>query len=577
MVDRIGQKPAVKRHKMVRWYNPPLLLQAAIRAVVTTAIGSISDNREVHAARNPQRGGSDFGVYDFANTQKGGTAESGDGDEGFWFDYVADTGDGWEPTFAIAEALMAPAIDLNSQRLPRGDILIMGGDQVYPDAYNQGYEERLIAPYKEAAKAVTPFEAQVFAIPGNHDWYDGLKGFLSLFASAGRSYRGGKEQPLGHWSSAQTHSYFALHLPHNYWVWGVDVQLDGRLNPSQLDYFENISQNLMQDGDQIILCADRPYWATDDVQREDPNLNILHDMAQRKGGKIAAIIVGDIHHYSHYQTVDDAPHLITCGGGGAFLHPTHKLPKKTQLLRNGEKPASYMLGDVSPTASQSRRLSYRNLLFPFINWDFAIFIGLIYALLAWLLDTGTVEDGMSLPRAFHEFLIGNGSFGHVIERSGRMMVESPIFTLAVFLFAGALTAFNVSSRNLEKYLLGISHSLLQLFTFLAVYCLAFEIISFLSSTVQLNIYSSAPLLFLIFPLGGLAGGFAFGLFLIVSLNVFGRQWTNAFSSIRVADHKSFLRMHIDKHGRLTLFPLSIRRTGRNKSSPELIGRPIIIE
>ena len=77
---------------------------------------------------------------------------------------------------------------------------------------------------------------------------------------------------------------------------------------------------------------------------------------------------------------------------------------------------------------------------------------------------------------------------------------------------------------------------------------------------------------LIFVGGWLAGSLLLGLYLLISLNVFGRHLYEAFSSLRIEDWKHFLRLHIDEAGRLTIFPIGIRRVPREwKESPQDIG------
>jgi hypothetical protein len=72
--------------------------------------------------------------------------------------------------------------------------------------------------------------------------------------------------------------------------------------------------------------------------------------------------------------------------------------------------------------------------------------------------------------------------------------------------------------------------------------------------------------------GWVVGSFLLGLYLLVSLNVFGRHMNEAFSSLRIEDWKHFLRLHIDEAGRLTIFPIGIKRVPRMwKESPQDIG------
>src|SRR4029078_6369882 len=67
---------------------------------------------------------------------------------------------------------------------------------------------------------------------------------------------------------------------------------------------------------------------------------------------------------------------------------------------------------------------------------------------------------------------------------------------------------------------------------------------------------------LIFLGGWYVGVLLLGLYLLISLNVFGRHMNEAFSSLRIEDWKHFLRLHIDETGRLTIFPIGIRRVPR---------------
>ena len=50
----------------------------------------------------------------------------------FWFDFMADTGDGGNSSYAIARLLAQPFIRLKEggsvRTLPRGDLLLIGGD-----------------------------------------------------------------------------------------------------------------------------------------------------------------------------------------------------------------------------------------------------------------------------------------------------------------------------------------------------------------------------------------------------------------------------------------------------------------
>src|SRR5437762_1918919 len=83
----------------------------------------------------------------------------------------------------------------------------LGGDQVYPTASGQQYDDRFKGPF-HAALPVPPAEGaqpRLYAVPGNHDWYDGLTAFLRLFVRA-------HDGDIGGWQTRQTRSYFAIEL-----------------------------------------------------------------------------------------------------------------------------------------------------------------------------------------------------------------------------------------------------------------------------------------------------------------------------------------------------------------------------
>ena len=67
--------------------------------------------------------------------------------------------------------------------------------------------------------------------------------------------------------------------------------------------------------------------------------------------------------------------------------------------------------------------------------------------------------------------------------------------------------------------------------------------------------------------GWLAGSFLTGLYLLVSLNVFGRHSEEAFSALRIQDYKNFLRLHVAADGTLTIYPIKLPRVPRRWRTP----------
>src|SRR3954454_12414792 len=227
----------------VRWLAPGELLRTAVKVVLSSLFADYADRREVQAALP-------------ATT----LTLAPDSDGGLWFDHVADLGDGFDSTYTVARVIAADDLAVEGPpgtkgpllRLPRGRLLVLGGDQVYPTASSTGYEDRMKGPYGAALPAGSADPAPVLvALPGNHDWYDGLTAFLRLFA---------QRRAFGGWRTAQTRSYFAVELPQRWWLVGVDTQLGTYIDDPQIRYFREHLSARLQPGDGVILAVPSPTW-----------------------------------------------------------------------------------------------------------------------------------------------------------------------------------------------------------------------------------------------------------------------------------------------------------------------------
>lgn len=560
MNDPDNNVPELTRHGMVRWYDPRLLLRTGFRAAIARAIGEITDNREVQAALTPIGKGKLSGIYDYAENSQ------------IVIDYVADLGDGWEATYSVARAIASPQLAFGDQQLERAKVLVMGGDAIYPGPSAQGYLERTVAPYRAACAATEGFAADLFALPGNHDWYDGLHAFTALFCQCDDDRQPRPDHGFSCWRTRQKRSYFALRLPHNWWLCGVDVQLDDRLNATQLDYFQDISQKAIKDGDKIILCVAKPSWLRDQAHYPGAtrNLTDIAEIFERNGAELKLVLAGDLHHYSHYVPDDAGAHLVTSGGGGAFAHPTHKLPENVGVSWRDGRHERYTAGEPYPDQETSRALSYKNLLFPFLNWRFALMIGAIYAVLVWFLETRRLSSGGDMGTSLARAMDGHLSVQATLARFFETIPNSPEFAIVVLAMVAALVAFNVSTPLPKKLLLGLGHSLAHFVTLVTSYCITIEVISMTQLPVGIPFAGLMIFLGVLLAIGGLLGGFVFGAFLVFSLNVMNLQWTHAFSSLRIEDYKNFVRLQIDSAGDLTVYPIGIERTGQDASTPHLI-------
>ena len=165
------------RPEMVGWYRPVQLVRTAISIATSSIIGRNVDQRELEALHE---GPLDY--FDYSADDAGQPRRE------LWLDFVADTGDGFDSTYAVASAVARDTLDVTDpcgaqHATQRGRILVFGGDLVYPVASREDYEQRLVMPYEHALPHTRAPHPDVFAIPGNHDWYDSLISFTRRFCS----------------------------------------------------------------------------------------------------------------------------------------------------------------------------------------------------------------------------------------------------------------------------------------------------------------------------------------------------------------------------------------------------------
>jgi len=382
---------------MVRWFSPTVLLKTVKKVVTSTIFGQYADRRLVHASLDlidpktviEKCCGGEKGICGGKNEQP------------IWVDYVADLGDGFDSTYAIAYLIGQKEIQVSEDiNLPRADCLIMGGDQVYPDASRDDYAKRMERPYEFAfpENNVKGSSPPVYLIPGNHDWYDGLTLFLAKFCNGDKN-----KTYLGNWAASQSCSYFAVHVAGNWWIWGFDSQLGENIDKPQADYFSSVAEN-MEPNAKVILCASVPSWLKADIagadeKEKDSYYRSLDYMANIlgkgcPGAKVPLVISGDLHHYSRYIAKESGTNFITAGGGGAFLHPTHHLndeiktiwAQSNQTLEIGyDNEAGNTKKAFYPPQEASRRLACGNVGFVFKNRSFCFVVGLLYWLCALLM------------------------------------------------------------------------------------------------------------------------------------------------------------------------------------------------
>jgi hypothetical protein len=521
MVEEPRWRPA----RMTGWFNPKVMSQSAMMLVTANIFGRHSDTRLIEAlGSQPQE------IFDYSS-------EAGD----FWLDYVADLGDGWNPTYAIADALAADTV-LDTER---GRVLVMGGDLVYPYPSRDAYVRRTETPYEEAF-ARNRHRPDVFAIPGNHDWFDSLIAFSRMFCRPERGFAGCRTR--------QTRSYFALHLPRDWWLLGIDLQLGADFDEPQVRYFQKVAGQMAEQAN-VILCVPEPQWIYECTYPgyEAYTTRTLdffrHEVIRRP---VQLTISGDLHFYRRHSSRADE-HKVVSGGGGAFLHPTHR-PDVPQLQDGFTEQACY------PDKATSTRLSWQNLKFPFLNPKACVLPAVVYALSAWFASSRlNLADVETFPVAVSSALY--------------VAIRDPLCGLWLLFVIAGLVFFTDTHSRTYKIVGGAVHAVAHLFAALA---LAWVAMRFTVSTLGMSYGTPLQLLltgFLTLAGGALVGGLLIGFYLLVSISVFGRHSNEAFSSLRVQDCKQWLRLRVDAAGALTVWALALDRVPRRWRA-DAEGRPV---
>ncbi len=613
------------RLPMVNWFDPVLLIGTALREVVSTLFGEFADRRETIASANAIDSSPPDPSFDYSE-------EKGD----FWFDYLADTGDGWNSTYAMARLSSADAVRLDDAFLPRGRLLVLGGDQVYPTASRDNYQQRFRAPFEEAyapggVQSWAPDSAEapdLYALPGDHDWHDGLNAFSGLFCRrrmplAGTLGTARSGAVVAGRQTRQTRSYFALKLPGGWWLWGTDSQMKGYIDQPQIDYFHHVATHWMAPHSKLVLCVGEPVWAnavSGKIDERYRSFSYLERLAgsvlspqsgESMGHRLKLVLTGDSHHYSRFLD-DDARagrHYITCGGGGASTSATHQLGTRifpgeypppgvdgakglyVRTFRIADDtasdpstgPASDRAPDPAtlyPSAATSRRLAWRNLAFPVLNRQFTLLLAGIFLTLDWIL-------------AFNASAIGNGSgnfatllrrgdFPTALDAYGRLALLSPTAPILLALLLGTTWALaDAKDKPMLRLLLGLGHMAVQVVAAAAASLLVVR----LTASWWDGGWGSAAILMGSGLAAGLVASSITGLYFIFTMNALRRQTGYGFASLKIQGFKSFLRLQIGEDASLTVHAIGLRNVPSHRSKavndealhPHLIEKIVIMD
>lgn len=256
----------------------------------------------------------------------------------FSFLLLGDTGEGQKPQYAVVPGAM---------KIGEGtDFMVISSDVIYPIGSVNDYPEKFYVPYQN-------YPAPIYAIPGNHDWYDTNCGFMRIFCgnreelkpngwrgpfrllarllwrppakpdetalAAAEELRSAPSQ-----QEIQPGPYWAMDTP-SLRIIGIDTGIKGDIDRDQGVWLRRVSAGPKPK----MLVTGKPLYVD----------NAHHPGAIEGGGWVddivtdpannyVAAIGGDIHNYQHYPVkLADGRTMqyVVSGGGGAFMHATHTI------------------------------------------------------------------------------------------------------------------------------------------------------------------------------------------------------------------------------------------------------------
>lgn len=250
--------------------------------------------------------------------------------ESFSFLLLGDTGEGDASQYAVVPGLLKVGEDTS--------FAVIASDVLYPAGSGNEYENKFFRPYKD-------YDAPIYAIPGNHDWYDGLGGFMRVFCDApalppkrdaglrgllwrrsetiderllaeARTFRDRPAQ-----RAAQPGPYWAIETP-SLLIVGVDTGIQGEIDAQQTAWLRRTSL----DPRPKILVTGKPIYTRNDYKPSPlEGGGTIDDIIRAPEHRYVAAIGGDVHNYQRYpvRVGDRVIQYIVSGGGGAFMHATH--------------------------------------------------------------------------------------------------------------------------------------------------------------------------------------------------------------------------------------------------------------
>ena len=259
-----------------------------------------------------------------------GVPEAGD----FSFVVIGDTGEG-DPSQLVLKDQLLKVVNRPDIRF-----LVISSDIIYPSGSMRDYERKFYLPFKGIDKPI-------YAIPGNHDWYDALEGFVANFFTPEAAVKAMEArirvdnnltltnsedvQELVHQAKYLREQYrlpvgyqdapFFQIATDDFVLLAVDTGIRRRLDKYQLEWVRSVLE--ASKGKYVMVLLGHPFYAAGEYQGNlTPDFRALHGLLREY--KVPLVMAGDTHDLEYYrEPASDGSnytmHHFVNGGGGAYL------------------------------------------------------------------------------------------------------------------------------------------------------------------------------------------------------------------------------------------------------------------
>jgi len=256
------------------------------------------------------------------------------------------------------------------------NFVVISSDVVYPSGAMKDYERKFFLPFKGLTKPV-------YAIPGNHDWYDALDAFVATFYTPEAARRAieararsdlkltgttsGVIEELVHQASFLRKEYQLptgyqnapfFQVSNDYFVLlTIDTGVRRRVDSLQLAWIKSVLE--ASKGKYVMALLGHPFYAIGEYQGNlSPDFRRLHELL--RAYKVPLIMAGDTHDLEYYRELPQngdghTMHHFVNGGGGAYLSigaamaPVDSRPTEDWAIYPARQPLIEKIDSLTPT------------------------------------------------------------------------------------------------------------------------------------------------------------------------------------------------------------------------------------